>query len=153
MERSRRGRLSGWLDSLDPALAYSALTWNILSLTNDGLVGFHRVGGLEGTTLVPDLARSLPDPTDGGPTYTFQLRQGLRYSTGEPVRPEDFRRAIERVFANLDSGGYPIRRRPLLLGDRRCSEVRLAARSNRAICPGDHRRRRSRHGDLPSERT
>jgi peptide/nickel transport system substrate-binding protein len=93
-----------WLDSLDPALAYSALTWNILSLTNDGLVGFRRTGGLEGNTLVPDLARSIPEPTDGGRTYTFQLREGLRYSTGEPVRPEDFRRAIERVFANASDG-------------------------------------------------
>ena len=112
-ETSHRGgtltawALSGYLDTLDPALAYTALTWNILTLTNDGLVGFHRVGGLEGTTLVPDLARSLPNPTDGGTTYTFQLRQGLRFSTGEPVRPEDFRRAIERVFANVDPGGYP----------------------------------------------
>ncbi len=34
----------------------------------------------------------------GRKTYTFHLRPGLRYSTGAPVRPEDFRRAIERVF-------------------------------------------------------
>jgi peptide/nickel transport system substrate-binding protein len=98
---------SVWLDSLDPALAYTALTWNILALTNDSLVGNEHTGGLQGTTLVPDMARSLTEPTDGGRTYTFQLREGLRYSTGEPVRPEDFRRAIERVFANLDSDGYP----------------------------------------------
>lgn len=113
VEKSHRGGTltvwapSAFFDSKDPALAYTALTWNILSLTNDGLVGFQRTGGLEGTTLVPDLARSLPVPIDGGRTYTFQLRPGLRYSTGEPVRPEDFRRAIERVFGNLDAGGYP----------------------------------------------
>jgi peptide/nickel transport system substrate-binding protein len=109
-EAARRGgALTVWapdvfVDSLDPALAYSALTWSILSLTNDGLVGFQRTGGLEGNTLVPNLARSIPEPTDGGRTYTFQLREGLRYSTGEPVRPEDFRRAIERVFANASEG-------------------------------------------------
>ena len=93
LEMSHRGGTltawgpSVWLDSLDPALAYSALTWNILSLTNDGLVGTKHTGGLEGTTLVPDMARSLPEPTDGGRTYTFQLREGLRYSTGKAVRP------------------------------------------------------------------
>jgi peptide/nickel transport system substrate-binding protein len=86
------------LESLDPATAYSGAEWNILSLTNDGLVAFKRVGGLEGTTLVPDLARSLPTPTQGGTAYTFWLRPGIRYSKGEPVRPGDFRRAIERVF-------------------------------------------------------
>jgi YVTN family beta-propeller protein len=96
-----------WFDSLDPALAYTNETWAILSSTNDGLVGFQHTGGLEGTRLVPDLARYIPEPTDGGRTYTFQLRQGLHYSTGEPVRAEDFRRAIERVFANLDASGYP----------------------------------------------
>jgi peptide/nickel transport system substrate-binding protein len=105
----RGGTLTVWapdafIDSLDPALAYSALTWSILSLTNDGLMGFQRSGGLEGNALVPNLARSIPEPTDGGRTYTFQLREGLRYSTGEPVRPEDFRRAMERVFANASDG-------------------------------------------------
>jgi peptide/nickel transport system substrate-binding protein len=54
---------------------------------------------------VPDLATAIPDPTDGGRTYTFQLRPGIRYSTGEPVQPQDFRRAIERVFGNLDAYG------------------------------------------------
>ena len=47
---------------------------------------------------VPDLATSLPTPTDGGRTYTFQLRRGIRYSNGDPVRASDLRRALERVF-------------------------------------------------------
>lgn len=86
------------VDSVDPAVAYSSASWNLLTMTNDGLVGFKSAGGLEGTSLVPNLATSLPTPTDRGKTYTFQLRQGIRYSTGEPVRPQDFRRAIERNF-------------------------------------------------------
>jgi peptide/nickel transport system substrate-binding protein len=113
LETSHRGgTLTVWgpsffFDSIDPALAYTALTWNFLTLTNDGLVGYRRTGGLQGATLIPDLAQSLPAPTGGGRTYTFQLRPGLRYSNGEPVRPEDFRRAIERVFGNLDASGAP----------------------------------------------
>jgi peptide/nickel transport system substrate-binding protein len=74
-------------------------------MTNDGLVTYRRTGGLGGGTLVPDLAISLPTPTDGGRTYAFQLRRGIRYSTGAPVRPEDFRRQLERVFAL--GNGYP----------------------------------------------
>jgi peptide/nickel transport system substrate-binding protein len=105
----RGGTLTVWapdafLDSLDPAIAYSALTWSILSLTNDGLVAYQRAGGLEGNTLVPNLARSIPEPTDGGRTYTFQLRDGLTYSSEEPVGPGDVRRGIERVFANASDG-------------------------------------------------
>jgi YVTN family beta-propeller protein len=82
----------------DPAVAYDTVPWQMLSLTNDGLVGYRRVGGLAGDELVPDLAAALPVPTGGGLTYTFRLRAGLAYSTGVPVRPEDFRRALERVF-------------------------------------------------------
>ena len=72
------------------------LFWDSLILTNDGLTGYRRVGGSDGARLVPDLAISLPTPTDGGRTYTFQLRPGIHYSTGALVRPADFRRAIER---------------------------------------------------------
>ena len=47
---------------------------------------------------MPDLASTLPTPTDGGRTYTFRLRPGIRYSNGTILRASDFRRAIERLF-------------------------------------------------------
>jgi peptide/nickel transport system substrate-binding protein len=83
-------------DRLDPAHGYDG--WGSLTLTNDGLVAFRRVGGREASTLVPDLAASVPAPTDGGRTYTFQLRRGLRYSTGATVHASDVRRELERVL-------------------------------------------------------
>jgi YVTN family beta-propeller protein len=67
-------------------------------LVFDGLVGFRRVGGAAGNVLLPDLAVSVPKPTDAGHRYTFQLRPGLLYSNGVPVNPVDFRRGIERSF-------------------------------------------------------
>jgi peptide/nickel transport system substrate-binding protein len=85
-------------DFIDPALVYTGLTWSILTMTNDGLVAFRKVGGVQGIQLVPDLAVSLPILTEGGKAYTFQLRRGIRYSSGTVVQPADFRRAIERVL-------------------------------------------------------
>ena len=85
-------------DSLDPAVGFSVPSIITLGLTSDGLTAFRRIGGSEGVQLVPDLAISLPAPTDGGTTYSFQLRPGIRYSDGEPLRPEDFRRAITRAL-------------------------------------------------------
>src|SRR5581483_11545932 len=35
-------------------------------------------------------------PTDDGRSYSFRLRPAIRYSTGALVRPQDFRRALER---------------------------------------------------------
>ncbi len=69
----------------------------MLSLAYDGLIAYRRVAGAGGSTLVADLAASVPQPTDGGHTYTFQLRRGLRFSDGRPVRPEDFRASIQRA--------------------------------------------------------
>jgi peptide/nickel transport system substrate-binding protein len=73
-------------------------------LQADGLVGYRRVGGAAGSALLPDLATAIPRPANAGLSYTFQLRPDLVYSNGEPVRPADFRRAIERSFQVV--GGY-----------------------------------------------
>jgi YVTN family beta-propeller protein len=81
-------------------------TARLLPLTNDGLTAFKRVGGREGADVVPNLATSIPRPTDGGKTYTFRLRPGIRYSTGQLVRASDFQQALERVFALESYGGY-----------------------------------------------
>ena len=85
-------------DFLDPALTYAPLSWQILAMTNDGLLGFRRVGGPDGATIVPDLATTVPAPTDGERTFTFQLRPGLRYSNGRLVAAADFRSSMERLF-------------------------------------------------------
>jgi YVTN family beta-propeller protein len=80
--------------SLDPGNSYSVEAGQVLHLTSDGLVGFEPVGGDPG--LVADLATEIPTPTDGGLTYTFQLRPRIQYSNGEVVAPADFLRAFER---------------------------------------------------------
>jgi len=104
----RGGTLSvlttGNADTLDPVLTQNL--GGVLPLTYDGLTAYQRVGGSGSPQLVPDLAMSLPSPTDSGTTYTFQLRPGIRYSNGELVRPEDFRRALERDLILGGNGNY-----------------------------------------------
>jgi YVTN family beta-propeller protein len=87
--------------AFDPASGYGS--WELTTMTNDGLLGYSRAGGAESYSVVPDLAVALPTVSDGGKTYTFQLRQGIRYSTGGTVQPADVRRGIERAL--LDSHG------------------------------------------------
>jgi YVTN family beta-propeller protein len=84
---------------IDTAIAYDSTSWSILRMTNDGLVAFNQASGLAGMHLVPDLAVSLPQPTNGGKTYTFRLRQNIRYSNGRRVRASDVRHTFERDFA------------------------------------------------------
>ncbi|MBA3414135.1 MAG: hypothetical protein H0U10_02785, partial [Chloroflexia bacterium] len=78
------------------------------SLFGDGLVGYRREGGIGGSTLMPDLATAVPRPTEGGRVYTFTLRSGLVYADGTPVRPDDFRRAIERAI-QVEDGDFGAR--------------------------------------------
>ena len=84
--------------SIDPALLYPWAQAQFSDATYDTLVTFQKTGGSSGLQLVPDLALAMPAVTAGGTVYTFTLRPGLRYSTGRPVRPQDFRYAIERVL-------------------------------------------------------
>jgi peptide/nickel transport system substrate-binding protein len=87
----------------DPTLKYDEWSWRLAALTNDGLVGFRRAPGAQGTGLVPNLATTLPTPTPDGRIYTFHLRKGVRYSTGAPVLAGDIRRGIERAVAHPET--------------------------------------------------
>ena len=94
------------VDTIDPAASTSpnvALP-QLFGLTNDGLVTLDHVAGTNGTRLVPDLAVSLPLPSDRGRTYTFHLRPGIRYSTGALVKPSDVTHSFERLFELGSSG-------------------------------------------------
>ena len=65
---------------------------------------FEQSTGADGLRLVPDLAVSIPTPTDGDRTYAFHVRAGIRYSDGQPLRAGDFRRGVERLFADRSQG-------------------------------------------------
>jgi YVTN family beta-propeller protein len=84
--------------SVDPALFNVTEPPQFGGLAYDTLVTFQHTGGTDGLRLVPDLALAMPTAGDGGRTYAFRIRPGIRYSDGQPLRASDFRRAIERLF-------------------------------------------------------
>ena len=81
-----------------PSYTSSSETMQLTSLAYDGLVGYRRVGGAAGATIVGALATSAAPPSRDGRTYVFTLRPGVRYADGRPVRPEDFRASMERYL-------------------------------------------------------
>jgi ABC-type transport system substrate-binding protein len=85
-------------DALEPVMAYSPNSVSIAVLTNDGLTAMQHAPGRDGTQIVPDLAVTLPTPQDGGRSYRFVLRRGIRYSTGGEVRARDVRPSFERLW-------------------------------------------------------
>jgi peptide/nickel transport system substrate-binding protein len=89
---------TNFIGSIDTAVAYGVNEWSVLNLTGDGLTGFKRIGGTEGAQLVPDLAVSIPTPTNFGRTYSFRVRRNIRYSSGVRLEASDIRYALERDF-------------------------------------------------------
>jgi peptide/nickel transport system substrate-binding protein len=108
--------------SLDPALQTDLPPLQSNGLTYDALLTSPKVGGPHALQLIPDLAVSVPIPTDQQTTFTFRLRRGIRYSDGRLVRASDFRRAIVRLFRVRSgwSGNYSSIVGAIACGAKRC---------------------------------
>lgn len=105
-------------DSLDFGNTYYGYSWNFLRLLGRTVTTFAAATGDEGRTVVPDLAEGLGVRSDGGRTWSYRLRKGLRFEDGSPVTAHDVRYAIERSNYGLDVlGAGPMYLRNLLVGD------------------------------------
>ena len=83
--------------SADQGLDFTTQGTELYSVVNTPLLTFKRgVEGVGGTQIVPGLAQSLPTVSNGGKTYTFQLRSGLHYSDGTAIKASDVTYALER---------------------------------------------------------
>jgi peptide/nickel transport system substrate-binding protein len=91
-------------DALDPALPFSVDAWQALAQVYPGLLTYPHESGQQAATPVPGLAESLPTISEDGRTYTFKLREGLRFSDGKPVRASDFKHSIGRMLEQDSEG-------------------------------------------------
>ena len=91
-------------DYLDPAYSYTVQGWAAMWNVYLSLLGYKHVNGPDGATIVPALAKALPQVSSDGLTYTLNLRSGLKYSNGAAVKASDFKYAIKRDFL-ADSPG------------------------------------------------
>jgi peptide/nickel transport system substrate-binding protein len=53
----------------------------------------------EDLSVQPDLAESLGNSSDGGKTWTYKLREGLKYEDGKPITAADVKYGVQRSFA------------------------------------------------------
>ncbi|WP_432172505.1 ABC transporter substrate-binding protein [Streptomyces sp. Tue6028] len=88
--------LSDVPDSFDPGNTYYAYMYNLSRLYARPLMTFQPGAGEKGNTLVPDLAESKGVPSDGGKTWTYKLRSGLKYQDGSAITSKDVKYAVER---------------------------------------------------------
>src|SRR5438552_8982780 len=76
--------------SADQGLDFTTQGNELTSVVNTPLLTFVRgVQGTAGSKIIPALAQSLPTVSNGGKTYTFTLRPGLKYSNGQAIKASD----------------------------------------------------------------
>ncbi len=85
-------------DHLDPARNYVADSLNFSRLIYRTLTTYKAVPGKDGTTVVGDLATDTGTATDGGKTWKFTLKDGIKYEDGTVVKAEDIKYGVERSF-------------------------------------------------------
>jgi ABC-type transport system substrate-binding protein len=100
-------------DSLDPALASSlGGSWSLLNATCAKLFTTVYDPDTGKPSVVPEVAVDYPEITNGGRTYTFELKRTFRFDTGERVTARSFALAFHRN-ANPKLGS-PVRDRGYL---------------------------------------
>ncbi|HEX6345847.1 ABC transporter substrate-binding protein [Umezawaea sp.] len=97
----------------DPAKS-SSLPITSLGYVHRRLTGWQNAEG-EQAEVVPDLGDT-GKASDGGKTWTFTLKDGLKFSDGTPIRSKDVKWGVERTYAPAFSGGLGYHKQLLVGG-------------------------------------
>ena len=82
------------ISSLDPADAYATHDWEIIKNIDDGLLRW-KPGE---QTLVPDLATDMGTVSADGLTYTFTLKDGIKFADGTPLDATSYAEQLNRLL-------------------------------------------------------
>lgn len=91
-------------DSLDPADTYYGYSWNFIRTYTRALTMFRVEPGSGSNEMVGDLAEGKGVPSDGGKTWTYKLRPGLKFEDGTPITSKDVKYGVLR---STDKVTYP----------------------------------------------
>ncbi len=99
----------GFTNNFDPTGEYLGNAWGLYSnLMLRSLVGYKHQPGAAGNELIGDLSTDVPTPTDGGLTYTYTLRSGIKFAppVNRVVTSKDVAYAMNRLANPKDGGQY-----------------------------------------------
>jgi len=92
----------GFTGAFDPTGEYLGSAWGLYSqLLLRTLFTYKHIAGVDGDTLVPDLADSNPDVSADGLTYTFHLKSGIKF--GPPLDRDVTSKDVEYAFERINT--------------------------------------------------
>jgi peptide/nickel transport system substrate-binding protein len=89
---------------LDPAQIYVSDEGAMSTLIHRRLTTYKRDAAGK-YTVVGDLATNSGQSSDGGKTWTYHLKPGIKWQNGEPITSKDIRHTFERQFAPFVTEG------------------------------------------------
>jgi peptide/nickel transport system substrate-binding protein len=99
----------GFTNNFDPTGEYLGNAWGLyVNLLMRPLIGYKHQPGAAGNELIGDLATDVPQPTDNGLTYTYKLRDGIKFGppVNRAVTSKDVAYAMNRLANPKDGGQY-----------------------------------------------
>jgi peptide/nickel transport system substrate-binding protein len=106
----------GTIDSLDPAKAYDNASGGCIQNIYEPLIDYK---GSSTSEFVPILASEVPTVANGGiskdgKTYTFKIRKGVKFHSGNPLTPESVAYSFKRnLITDCEGGPMPLVFEPL----------------------------------------
>ncbi len=87
-------------ETLDPAIAWELTGTTIEQSIYQGLLRYKSLPGMAGTEMEPCVATEVPQATNDGKTYTFTIRQGVKFHppVDRQVTAEDVKYSFERMM-------------------------------------------------------
>jgi peptide/nickel transport system substrate-binding protein len=92
-------------DYLDPGQQYVSDQLSVQLLYNRTLTGYKIDPKTGKTTLVGDLATDAGTQSDGAKTWTYTLKDGVKFEDGTAITSKDIKYGIERLFADYQTQG------------------------------------------------
>ncbi|MGW2875469.1 ABC transporter substrate-binding protein [Streptomyces sp. NPDC001233] len=105
------------MDHLDPAQIYVATEQAITRPILRGLTGY-KVDDKGGCTLVGDCATDAGTMKDGGKTWSFTIKDGIKWEDGSDLSMDDVQHTFERLFASFVTEGPRYVQNWLIGGDK-----------------------------------
>src|SRR3954447_23049681 len=92
-----KATLFAGIENIDPQRSYYVPEWQYEWLTARPLLNFAHSTGARGYRLLNEGARNYTVSRDGR-TYTFHLRQGMKFSNGTPITAANYKHTFMRVL-------------------------------------------------------